>query len=288
MKTKDLLAFIGLSIGWGSSFFWVKVALQELGPFTLVALRLLLGALSLGSIACFRKVSLPKAWGQWGPLLLVGLTNVAFPLVITSWGQIFIDSGVAAILLSTVPLFTVVLAHFILSDDRLSLGRALGLFAGFIGVVILLLRDVNLDAMSSAVGYATQLIGSVMYAFSAVFARRTLKNTSVIMQALLPIAFADAMIWLFVPLVESPIQLPQTPLVITAILFLGFVCSCVAYLFYYYLLHSIGPTRTSMVTYTFPLVGVALGVLLLDEAIDLQLVGGAALVLGSVFVVNRA
>ncbi len=288
MKTKDLLAFIGLSIGWGSSFFWVKVALQELGPFTLVALRLLLGAVSLGLIAYFRKVSLPKSWVQWWPLLLVGFTNVAFPLVITSWGQIFIDSGVAAILLSTVPLFTVVIAHFLLSDDRLSWVRAIGLLVGFVGVIILLLRDVNLDARSSALGYATQLIGSLMYAFSAVFARRTMKNISVILQAFIPIAFADAIIWIFVPVFESPIRLPHDPIVITAILFLGLICSCVAYLLYYHLLHSIGPTRSSMVTYTFPLVGVSLGVLLLNEAIDLQLVSGAALVLGSVFVVNRA
>jgi drug/metabolite transporter (DMT)-like permease len=288
MKQKDILAFIGLSIAWGSSFFWVKVALEELGPFTLVALRLLLGGLSLGVIAYATKTKLPKGWREWWPFLLIGLTNVAFPLVLTSWGQIFIDSGVAAILLSTVPIFTVLIAHFVLSDDRLTWIRALGIFVGFAGVVVLLLRDVNLDAAASAVGYATQLIGSLFYAASAVLARRTLKDTSVILQAFIPLAFADLILWGFVPLVESPVHLPHIPIVVVAILFLGFVCSCVGYLLYYYLIHSIGPTRTSMITYVFPLVGVGLGVLFLNELMDLQLVAGALLVLGSVFVVNKA
>jgi drug/metabolite transporter (DMT)-like permease len=288
MKQKDILAFIGLSIAWGSSFFWVKVALEELGPFTLVALRLLLGGVSLGVIAYATKTKLPKSWREWWPFLLIGLTNVAFPLVLTSWGQIFIDSGVAAILLSTVPIFTVVIAHFILSDDRLTLVRALGIFVGFAGVVVLLLRDVDLNAGSSAIGYATQLIGSLFYAASAVLARYTLKNTSVILQAFIPLALADLILWGLVPLVESPIHLPHIPIVVVSILFLGFICSCVGYLLYYYLIHSIGPTRTSMITYVFPLVGVGLGVLFLNELIDLQLVVGALLVLGSVFVVNRA
>jgi len=288
MKRKDLLAFVGLSLGWGSSFFWVKVALQELGPFTLVALRLLLGALGLGLIAAFSRPKLPRERVVWGTLAVIGVTNVAIPFTIATWGQNFIDSGVASILFSTIPLITMVIAQFVLRDDKLTLMRALGLFAGFGGIVLLLLRDVNLGGRSSLLGYASQLIGAVFYAASGVLARRNLKGISVIIQSLVPIAFADALLWIFVPLVESPIRLPQSTVAIVAILFLGVVSSCLAYLMYYYLLHSIGPTRTSMVTYLFPPVAVFLGVLFLGERLDLSLILGAALVLGSVFVVNRA
>jgi drug/metabolite transporter (DMT)-like permease len=180
-----------------------------------------------------------------------------------------------------------VIAHFALHDDKLTWLRALGIAAGFAGVVIILLRDVG-GGSSTFWGYATQLIGSLLYGAATVFARRTLQGVSVILQALIPIAFADALLWIIVPFVEFPLAFPNTPLVIGAMLFLGLVCSCFAYLFYYYLIHSIGPTRTSMIAYIFPLVGVALGVLFLNELIDLRLVIGAALVLGSVFIVNRA
>jgi drug/metabolite transporter (DMT)-like permease len=287
VNRKDIIAFILISIGWGSSFFWVKVALEELQPFTLVALRLFIGAACLAVTMLFTKERMPRGWSEWWPLLAVGLTNVAIPLVVTSWGQIFIDSGVAAILLSTVPLFTVLLAQFMLNDDKITMSRGAGLVAGFAGVVLILLRDVG-SSGSTAWGYASQLIGSALYSFSAVLARRTMRNTSVMVQSFVPIAFADALIWLAVPFVESPINLPQTRSAIVAILFLGLICSYLTYVMYYYLLHSIGPTRMSMVTYTFPLVGVILGVAFLNEAIDLSLVLGAGLVLGSVFVVNRA
>jgi drug/metabolite transporter (DMT)-like permease len=287
MKQKDVLAFILLSLAWGSSFFWVKVILEELGPFTLVALRLLLGAIGLGLVALFTKSAKPSP-KEWRTLLLLGVINIAFPFVITTWGQLFIDSGVASILLSTTPLFTVLIAHYVLHDDKVTLLRAIGLLAGFGGVVILLLGDVNANAQSSFWGYVTQLTGAFIYAVGGVVARQNLRNVSVVYQSLIPIAFGDALIWLVTPLVESPIRLPQSTLVWIAILFLGIVSSCIAYLLYYYLLHSIGPTRASMVTYVFPVVGVLLGVLFLNERLDLSLMLGAALVLGSVFVVNRA
>lgn len=286
MKPKDLWAFIGLSLAWGSSFFWVKIALDELGPFTLVALRLLLGAVGLAIFAYFTKPPRPSGAATWRMLLFIGLTNVAIPFVVTTWGQIFIDSAVASILLSSVPLFTIIVAQFMLDDDKFTGMRGLALLAGFAGVVILLQRDIG-SGESTWWGYAAQLFGSFFYAFSGVLARKHLQAVPLVYQSLVPILFADMLIWLTVPFVESPIQLPATSLVWSAIMWLGFICSCFAYLFYYYLLHSIGPTRTSMVTYVFPVVGVALGVLFLGEGLDLALVAGDILILGSLYIVNR-
>lgn len=286
MKPNDLWAFAGLSLAWGSSFFWIKIALEELGPFTLVAIRLLLGVIGLVAIAAISKPARQFTHRQWRMLVILALTNVAVPLVVTSWGQIFIDSGVASILLSSVPLFTVVMAQVMLDDDKFTWGRGLALLVGFAGVYILLQRDIG-SGQSTLLGYAAQLAGSALYAFSGVLARRGLQGMSVVYQSLVPIALGDALIWTAVPFVESPIQLPESTLVWAAMLWLGIVCSCVGYLLYFYLLHSIGPTRTSVVTYTFPVVGVGLGVLFLGETLDASLLAGAALILASLYVVNR-
>lgn len=124
--------------------------------------------------------------------------------------------------------------------------------------------------------------------FSAVFARKALHDHSVIVQALVPTAFSGALVWAAVPFVESPVQAPTQLLPLLGILFLGGVSSYLAYMLYYYLIRAIGPARMSMTTYTFPLVGIVLGVLFLDEALDAYLLLGGALVLGSVFVVNRS
>ncbi|HRN51298.1 MAG TPA: DMT family transporter [Anaerolineales bacterium] len=287
MKRKDLLAFVALSLAWGSAFYWIKVALEQLQPFTLVAWRLLLGGVLLGLTAWFKRAALPRGWAQWWPLLMLGLINIAIPLVITTSGQQFIDTGVASIVLSTVPLFTVILAYFTLKEDALNRWQLAGLLVGFAGVVLLLLRDVG-GGQSTLWGYASHLIAALLYAASAVFARKALHDHSVIVQALVPTAFSGALVWAAVPFVESPIQAPTQLMPLLGILFLGGVSSYLAYMLYYYLIRAIGPARMSMTTYTFPLVGILLGVLFLNEALDAYLLLGGALVLGSVLVVNRS
>ncbi len=95
------------------------------------------------------------------------------------------------------------------------------------------------------------------------------------------------MLWAIAPVVESPLQFPVLPLTWVAIVWLGLIGSCLAYLLYFYLLHSVGPTRSSMVTYTFPLVGVTLGVGFLNERLDFSLILGAVLIIASLYIVNR-
>lgn len=287
MNQKQLLAFVALSLAWGSAFYWIKVALEQLQPFTLVAWRLLLGSLLLGLTAYVKRTALPSSWAQWWPLLLMGLLNIAIPLVMTTSGQQFIDIGVASIVLSTVPLFTMILSYFALKDDKITAWQLVGLLVGFSGVVLLLLRDVG-GGQSTLWGYASHLLAALLYAGSAVFARKALHGHSVIMQALVPTAFSAALVWAVVPFVERPVQAPTQLMPLLGIIALGGASSYLGYMLYYYLIRTIGPTRMSMTTYTFPLVGIAMGVLFLNEALDLLLLAGGALVLGSVLVVNRA
>jgi drug/metabolite transporter (DMT)-like permease len=131
------------------------------------------------------------------------------------------------------------------------------------------------------------ILAVLFYAGSSVFARRNTQGGSPVVNALVPLFSADAFIWASALLVESPIRLPSLPLTWVALLWLGLIGSCAAYLFYYYLIHSVGPTRATMVTYTFPVVGVALGVLFLNEKLDQYLIVGALLIIGSLLVVNK-
>lgn len=286
MQRKDVLAFAALSLAWGGAFYWIKVALEQLPPFTLVAWRLLLGAGLLGVTVYLKRAALPRGWAQWWPLLALGLINIAIPLVITTSGQQYVDTGVASIVLSTVPLFTVIMAYFTLKDEGFGAWQLVGLLVGFAGVVLLLLRDVG-GGQSTWWGYASHLIAALLYAASAVFARKALHDHSVIVQAFVPSAFSGALVWAAVPFVESPLQAPTQLMPLLGILFLGGASSYLGYMLYYYLIRSIGPARMSMTTYTFPLVSILLGVLFLDEALDAYLLLGGALVLGSVLVVNR-
>lgn len=287
MKTKDWLAFAGLSLAWGSSFFWIKIAVAEVGPFLLVALRVLFGILGLVAVALWRRPEWPKDRRAIGALLLLGITNTALPFVLISWAEIHIDSAVAAILNGSVPLFTMLIAHFALTDDRMTRQRVIGLVVGFIGVIVLTLRDLQGDIRLNLLAQGAMMLAVLFYSGSSVYARRSAQGVSPIVHALIPLFSADAFIWGGALLSESPIALPMQGITWIALLWLGLIGSCIAYLLYFYLVHSIGPTRATMVTYMFPVVGITLGVAFLGERLDLSLILGAALVLGSLLIVNR-
>jgi drug/metabolite transporter (DMT)-like permease len=293
MKTKDWLAFITLGFIWGSSFLWIKIAVSEVSPILLVAFRLLFGILSSLVVVLIVRPTFPKERKLWLVLTLIGFTNNAIPYVLISWGEQYIDSAVAAILNSTTPLFTMVIAHFFLHDDRLSWPRLAGLLIGFTGIVVLVSRDLEPGALGTEAGLAilgqlAVLLASLSYAGTSVYARRTTKGLSPVVQGLVPLLGADAVLWALVGLRESPIQIPVRPITWVAIIWLGVMGVCVAFLLYYYLLHSVGPTRTVLVTYVFPLVGVALGAIFLKEVIDWRLLVGGGMVVSSIILVNRS
>ena len=293
MKLKDWIAFIALSLAWGSSFFWIKIAVAEIGPFLLVALRLLFGVLGLAVVVLLRRPAWPKERRAYWALLILGLTNTALPFVLISWAEQYIDSAVASILNSSVPLFTMLIAHFVLSDDRMTRQRVSGLLLGFLGVIVLTTRDLSGDVRLNLLAQGAMVLAVLFYAGSSVFIRRNTQGISPIVQALVPLLAADAMIWTSALAVESPIHLPVMGLTWFALIWLGLVGSCLAYLLYYYLVHAIGPTRATMVTYVFPIVGISLGVFVLPllgypaEELDLNLIVGTVLILGSLLIVNR-
>lgn len=292
MKPKDLFAFIALSLAWGSSFFWIKIALQEVGPFLLVSLRVLFGILGLVAVLLFNRQSLKLDRRSWTVLLILGITNTALPFTLISWAELQIDSAVAAILNSSMPLFTMVIAHFALLDDKMNPQRVIGLLVGFLGVVVLSLRDLGGDVRLNLLAQGAMILAVLFYAGSTVFARRNTKGIPPVVQALVPLLSADAFIWASAFAFEAPIVLPSAAVTWGALVWLGLIGSCIAYMLYYYLLHSVGPTRISMVTYMFPVVGILLGGFVLPvfgvpaDKLDISLLIGAVLIIGSLLIVN--
>lgn len=289
MKAREWGLFWLLGLIWGSSFLWIKIALTQVGPFTLVAWRLLIGLATLGVVVILRRPTFPRQRRVLAMLALLGLTNTALPFLLISWGEQSIDSAVASVLNGTVPLFAMVIAHFALDDDRITWSRAGGLLVGFAGVVVLMSGELTGREMGAAgLGQLAVLLAAVLYAVSGVFARKNLHGVSPIVQAFLPLVVADGVIWTGALAFEAPALAPSTGLTWLAVGWLGVLGSGVAYLILFHLLHRIGPTRTTMVTYVFPLVGLVLGVVFLREALTVQLALGAGMIVAGILVVNGA
>ncbi|HEY2980340.1 MAG TPA: DMT family transporter [Anaerolineales bacterium] len=285
MKPKNWFSFLLLGGIWSSSFLWIKIAVQEIGPITLVAYRVLFGLLFCAAVIFIQRVPWPRGWKSWSPLLLLGLINVAIPFFLISWGELSIDSAVAAILDATVPLFTILIAHFLLGDDKMTVPKVVGLLIGFAGVVVLMSKDIGASA-GSLLGQGAVILASVFYAIGAVYVRKATQDTAGIFRSAGPLVSATAIMWLSAAAFESPIQVPQLDITWIALLFLGILGSGFAFLLAYQLIHDIGPTRTTMVTYLFPLGGVILGVTFLDEKLTWQLVTGAVLIILSLAAAN--
>jgi drug/metabolite transporter (DMT)-like permease len=285
VKPKHWLVFILLGGIWSSSFLWIKIAVQEVGPLTLVAFRVLFGLLFTLIVIFFQRTQLPRTFKGWFPILLLGISNVAIPFFLISWGEQSIDSAVAAILDSTVPLFTIVIAHLALHDDKMTVQKVLGLLMGFAGVVVLMSKDIGASA-GPVLGQAAVVLACAFYAGSSVYARRSTENLPGILRSAGPLVSSTGVMWLATLFIEKPLRIPQLPITWIALLWLGVLGSGFAFILNYYLIHEIGPTRTTMVTYIFPLGGVILGVTFLGERLSWQLLAGGAFIIASLAIAN--
>ena len=132
-----LLLFI-LGAIWGTSFLFIKIVVGEVPPMTLVAGRLGLAAAVMWAFLRLRGVSFPRGRRLWGVYAVTGLLNGALPFSLISWGEQYIPSGLAALLQSTTPIFTIILAHFLTHDERFTTKKVLGIVLGFVGVGLLM------------------------------------------------------------------------------------------------------------------------------------------------------
>ncbi|HUG33562.1 MAG TPA: DMT family transporter [Anaerolineales bacterium] len=286
MKPKHWLVFVTLGLIWSSSFLWIKIGVQEIGPMALVAFRMLFGAVTAVAIGLYQKVQWPHDWRTWSIFAVLGPTSLAIPIFFISWGEQTIDSAVASILNATVPLFTIVIAHFLLQDDKMTTQKVLGLLIGFAGVITLLSEDLTTGARNSVIGQAAVILASLFYAGSAVFARKLTQHVDGTVRGAMPLITSTIFMWIIGPLAEKPFLFPNLSLTWISILWLGILGSGLAVIMLWYLIHEIGPTRASMVTYLFPVGGVILGVIFLNEHLSWQLVAGSVLIILSLIVVN--
>ncbi len=287
MKLKEWGAFTILGLVWGASFLWIKIAVQEIGPFTLVAFRLLFGLVGLLVVMRLQRQSFPRDRRVLLAFLFMGVFNTAIPFTLISWGETKIDSGLASILNGTVPLFTIVIAHFWLHDDKITLPRIAGLIVGFIGVVVLVSRGIGPAGLTLNLwGQLAVIGGSICYATAITFSRRYLRGQPPVVQSTMILLIADALMWIATPIAERPFQLPALPVTWFAIAWLGLLGSCLAYLLFFFLINAWGPTRASLVTYVFPVIGLILGIIFLNEVADWSLIVGSLLIVGGIVVVN--
>ena len=280
-----------LALMWGSSYLFIKIGVETLPPLSLVLLRVVVGVAILLVGVALTRTPLPRDPRTIGHLGVLGAVNIVVPFWLIGWAEQHIDSGLAGILQSTAPFFTLVLAATFIHDEHITRGRLAGIALGFAGIVVL--SAPNIAEVGSSLG-AQRLLAelavvgaSLAYAVGNTYARRKLRNARPLVLATGQVGWAVVLVAILALVVDGGVTLPAVPEAAFAVLWLGAVGTGFAYIVFFSLLTGWGPTRASLVAYLLPVVAVALGVIVLGETIDVLFVAGAALIVAGVWVVNR-
>ena len=256
-----------LSVLWGGSFFFVGLAVKQLPPFTIVALRVSVAAALLWLTAPATGLSPQRMRVQIGPLLVLGLLNNAIPFVLIVWGQTHLASGVASILNASTPVITVVAAHFLTTTERLNARKLAGALFGFFGVAAMIAPDLAHGLRQDLLAELAILGAALAYALSSLYGRRFRAA------GLAPIDVATGQMTasslMLVPLalmVDRPWTLPAPSLEVTcAVIGLAALSTALAYVVYFRILAGAGATNVVLVTLLVPATSILLGALRLGE-----------------------
>jgi drug/metabolite transporter (DMT)-like permease len=280
MAAREWGLLLALSVLWGGSFFFVGVAVLELPTFTIVALRVALAALALLFVVRISGLGMPAERRVWQAFFGMGLLNNAVPFCLIVWGQAHIASGLASILNATTPLFTVMVAHVLTADEKLTAARTAGVVIGFAGVVLMIGPDALQGFGSDVLAQLACVAAALFYACAGVYGRRFRPMGVAPLQTAAGQLIASSILLAPIALLlDRPWALP-IPGAATwaAMAALAIVSTAIAYILYFRILAQSGATNVLLVTFLVPVSAILLGALVLGERLALRHFIGMALI----------
>ncbi len=262
---------------WGAAFMLIKIAVSDVAPATLVAVRIAITAVILYATMRVSGVTLPRERQPWFNFYSVGMFGLVIPFLLISWGQRLIPSSTTAILGATTPLFTALINIATHAEEKINVERIIGLIVGFVGVIVAI--GIANAAAGNWIGELCVLGAAVCYAISALYSRRVFGG----MKPIIPstgqmIASASLLIPIALIWDGMPSALPSAKS-ITALLILAVFCTAIAYILYYHLIDSVGATKASMVSFLIAPFGVVYGSVFLQEPINPNSIAGLAIII---------
>jgi len=279
MGGHEWVMLLCLATLWGGSFFFFKVLVETLPPLTVVLGRVGFSAVILNVWLALQRESMPMSVRTWGRFVTMGILNNVIPFTLVAFGETHISSGLAAILNATTPMFTVLAAHWLTAQEKLTPGKAAGLIAGFVGVAIIVGPDALAGLRNeNIVGQAACLVAAISYALAGIYGRR-FKGMNSIKVATGQVTGSTIVLLPVVAIIDHPWTLPM-PSTETWAAMAGIVvlCTVVAYILYFRILAIAGPTNLLLVTFLLPISALLLGWLILGENVPPRAFGSIALI----------
>jgi len=276
------MAFL-MVIVWGSAFTLVSIGVKYISPLWLVTYRLIIGAIIVIIYVKFKGLNLPNIRDKrWIWYFAMGLIGMVIPFFLLSTGQVIIDSGLTAIMVGTMPLMTVILAHFF-TNEKLSITKIIGFIFGFIGIVILFLpSDFSIEITENWFSQLIIIIAAFCYAVTTIIAKRAPETPATIGACMMLICAATAC--LFVALLTGfPPSMPPLLGILTAF-GLGVGSTAFASILLLYIIDQTGPSTVAKINYFVPLASVIFGVIILDEILSIRIFIAFVIILIGMFI----
>ncbi len=279
-----------VSLIWGSSYLLISISVDQLSPFQVAFIRTAIAAVGLNIVLTAQGKHIPLRWHALVPLVLIGVGNTAIPYGLIGWAEQRVESGLASVLQATTPIFGLIIAHYSFADERITMRKIIGVLVSFFGVVVLASRAWQSGGIEtgSLLGMLAMILSSVLYAGFTVYSRKTIQNQVeplVIAAGSMTVgAFVCGLLMMVMPLFggQAPTPLDRVGMdAIGAVVTLGVVNTFFAYLIFYSMVRDLGASRSQMVTYVIPVVGLTLGALF-GETVDWRLLVGAVLIFGGI------
>lgn len=286
---KQRLVWLLLCCIWGSTWLFIKIGLADLPPFTFAGIRFVIASTILIALVAIRRAPWPRTRKDWSLIAIVGLLQFTFNYGLVFWGEQHIPSGLAAVLQATFPAFGMVIAHFYLPQERMTIAKVLGVLLGIFGVAVIFSDQLS-------IGGTMALLGSVALVLSAFFGSYGNVLVKTYGGTIDPMVLAAGqMIFGFVPLLTiglitegNPLKFRWTMWAVISLMYLVIVGSVIAFALYYWLVRNMQVTKTMLIALVTPVAAVLLGMIVLHEEFNWRLLaGGACIILGLALIVLR-
>jgi len=285
---KVALQFIAMGLVWGASFLFMKVALDGVSFGQVVWSRLVFGAITLGIIAVIVRARLPREPIVWLHFVVVAITYCVIPYLLFAWAEQYVSSSLASIYNAVTPITTAILVTAAFRVEKLNRDQILGVLLGIVGVVVVI-GPWQVEALTGSVWGQLACLGAVTcYGFSFGYIRKFISHRAMPATtiAVMNIGVAAVIMVLLTPVLAlGPITFSWP--VLLSLLALGALGTGVVYIWNMNVLRAWGPTATSGVTYVTPVVGVALGILILHETLSWNEPAGAVVVLAGILLTQQ-
>jgi len=273
MKNLDWLRLVALSILWGGTFLFVSLSLRSLPEFTVVFLRVALSAAAFWLLLPVAGLRMPRDRRLWGAFIVMGLCNNVVPFSLITWEQTQVEGGIASIMNAMTSCFTVILAHLLTKDEKLTVRKAAGVLIGLFGAYVLLRPEMVGGVSMRGLGQIAGLTASISLALAGIFGKR-FGGLSPLQTAAGMLTCSSAMLLPIATLVDRPWTLTPEPAAWAAISGLVLLSTVLAYVLYFSVLRSAGATNLLLVTLLMPVSAHVLGATFLNEPLYATSVAG--------------